>query len=100
MTRTRRVAGAALAALAAAAHTAASPTFTTALTGLGGTPIGLTPIGQAGSTTMDVNWLTATDPLVRSGAKSARCEERAARASHMRAAAAYRSRTRSWPRRR
>jgi hypothetical protein len=67
MARGRRCArGALCAALCATASSLASAQqFSTSLAGLGGTPIGLTPIGAPGTTTLQVQWLTSTDPLVR-----------------------------------
>ena len=50
--------------LAALVARARAQTFTTDLKGLGGTPIGLTPLNTPGTSLMAVNWLTA-DPEVR-----------------------------------
>jgi hypothetical protein len=70
--RWARWAGAA-ALVAAAAPLARAQTFVTSLAGLGGTPVGLTPIGASGTSTMSVNWLTSTDPLVRLAASREGC---------------------------
>lgn len=51
-----------LAALAASSH---AQTFTTDLKGLGGTPIGLTPLNAPDVSVMDVNFVTDADPEVR-----------------------------------
>ena len=70
MARHARRNGVRLVLAAALAGAARGQQFVTELSGLGGTPIGLTPIGQSGTTTMDVNWLTSTDPdAVCNGAK-------------------------------
>ena len=52
----------ALAALAARSH---AQTFTTDLKGLGGTPIGLTPLNAPDTSLMSVNYVTDSDPEVR-----------------------------------
>jgi hypothetical protein len=76
-----RCAGALLAAAAAccsrsaAAHTAHAPhapatraphkpaPFATSISGEGGPPVGDTPVGTLGTSTLTLNWLTAIDPL-------------------------------------
>jgi hypothetical protein len=75
----QRARGAALcAALAAACAGSAAAQqqgahqFVTSLAGLGGTPIGLTPVGAPGTSTLAVNWLTDTDPDVRRAPRAAR----------------------------
>ena len=49
-------------ALAASSH---AQTFTTDLKGLGGTPIGLTPLNAPDVSVMNVNFVTDADPEVR-----------------------------------
>ena len=60
----RGVRAAASLALAAAPF-GACQTFTTDLKGLGGTPVGLTPLNAPGVSVMEVQYLTQTDPEVR-----------------------------------
>ena len=62
MERGGRLAALALAALAAGAR---AQTFTTDLKGLGGTPIGLTPLNTPGVSVMNVQYLTQTDSEAR-----------------------------------
>jgi hypothetical protein len=55
----------AVAVAASLAREAFCQTFTTDLKGLGGTPIGLTPLNAPGVSVMEVQYLTQTDSAVR-----------------------------------
>ncbi len=72
----------AAALLAVAAPCAVAQQFVTSLTGLGGSPLGATPVGQPGTSTMQLQFLTNDPMAVCNGASPqlARCTDRCRRA--------------------
>ena len=73
MKRGVRAAAAFAVAALLATRSVVAQTFTTDLKGLGGTPVGLTPLNEPGASVMQVQYLNSIDPEARLRCRVAAC---------------------------